>query len=280
MDESDHHADPWQVTVGPASVTAWSRRRLAFEPRGTMIEYRNAIRHALRNLGSEAGPALIVTYLAPDDDFVDVENAALYNVGSGAYSHLVRGGLSCERRPSPDGKHHLIYRAGPLPDPPGTQVLLRIQVAPPSDTHKPGPWWAAFRAATLRQAAATPAPATFAVDATLAGSWTSTQVAAAVKPMLDGFVSALHQHDSSHRDELLPRIADLGTPDAVWDALCDARQNLLGTRPLIRPYRKNYAWNPADERCHAFRIHIAPVPTPARSVIAELRSLPTVVGVQ
>ena len=280
MEESDDHADPWQVTVSPASVAAWSRRRLAFEPRGTMIDYRGVIRHALRNLGAAAGHALIVTYLAPDDDFVDVENAALYNVGSGAYSHLVRGGLSCERRQSPDGKHHLIYRRGLLPGPPGARTLLRLQVASPGDTHKPGPWWAAFRSAALRQTAAKRVPGPFAIDAILAGSWTSTQIAAVVKPMLDGFVSALHQHDSSHRDELLPRIADLGNPDAIWDMLCDPHQNLLGTRSLIRPNPNSYAWNPADNLCDAFRIRIAPAPTPARSVIAELRSVPTAVGMQ
>jgi hypothetical protein len=27
-----------------------------------------------------------------------------------------------------------------------------------------------------------------------------------------------------------------------------------GVRPLIRPYRHAIAWNPADERCQAFRI--------------------------
>ncbi len=272
MTERDVDSAPWQVTPAPASVTAWNRQRLPFAPRGEIADYRNAIRRDLRSLTGGSGRALTATYWSPDDGFVDAENAALYNIGSGAYSHLVAGGLYCERRTSPDDKHHLTYSLGLLPDPPGTHALLRIRAAVPRDLHRPGPWWAVFRPVVLSAPSVSLLDGPFALDVTLLGNWTPTGMAGVVKPLLDGLVSSLHQHDGGNRDLLLPRITELGEVTTAWLMLCDSRQNILGGRKLVRPHGSSYAWNPADERCHAFRIHSDPAEEPG--VIAELRSLP------
>lgn len=255
-----------------ASVTAWSRQRLSFEPHGEMVDYRNAIRRDLQSLTGRPGQALTATYWSPDDGFVDAENAALYNIGSGAYSHLVVGDLYCERRTSLDDKHHLTYSVGPLPDPPGPQGLLRIRAAVPADLHRLGPWWAVFRPVVLSTPSINLLDGSFAIDVTLLGNWMPPEMAGVVKPLLDGLVSSLHQHDGSNRGVLLPRITELGDAATARQMLCDSRQSILGRRKLVRPQGSSYAWNPADERCHAFRIHTEPARE--RGILAELRSMP------
>lgn len=245
----------WAVTGDDRSVTAWSLTRLTFEPRGDMLEFRAALRAALKKLDAVPGEGLVATYCAPNNEFVDVENVALYNVGASAYGHLTRAGLFCQRLPSSDDRHHLRYRVDRLPAPPGSRLLARTNAEVPSELHAPGPWWAEFRP-RLQVPDAGLASGAFTVDVTLLGAWPGTRVAGVVKPMLDGLVSALHRHDGSRRDDLLPRLAHLGDPQQVWSALCAPAADVLGTRRLVRPHGTNIAWNPADERCQAFRVHV------------------------
>lgn len=124
-----------------------------------------------------------------------------------------------------------------------------------ADLHAPGPWWAEFRP-RLQAPDAGLASKAFTVDVTLLVAWRGIGTAGVVKPMLDGLVSALHRHDGSRRDDLLPRLARLGDPQQVWSALCAPAADVLGTRRLVRPHETNIAWNPADKRCHAFRVQV------------------------
>lgn len=107
----------FDVVGEDTEVHAWSSRRLPFEPKGDMLAYREQLRAVLRALRPRPGQGLIATYMSPDTAFVDVENAALYNVGAGAYGHLTTEGLVCRCGTSTDGMHHLTYRVGPLDDP-------------------------------------------------------------------------------------------------------------------------------------------------------------------
>jgi hypothetical protein len=105
----------WGIAVDIHSVRGWSRARLGFEARDAMVAYRTALRRALRDLEPVTGWAFGARYAAPDEGFVDVENAALYNIGTGAYGHLIANGLYCERIKSADDRHHLSYTLEPVP---------------------------------------------------------------------------------------------------------------------------------------------------------------------
>jgi hypothetical protein len=103
---------------------------------------------------------------------------------------------------------------------------------------------------------------TFSVDTTITGpQLTGARLANLIKPMLDGLVSCLHAHDGSNPDVLRSHLEALGPPDQLWQQLTDSSTAILGTRPLIRPYRKGIIWNPGDDLCHAFRIATDPAPT-------------------
>ena len=241
-----------------------------------MLEYRTALRAALQAMDVMSGLALAATYASSDDGYVDAENALLYNLGASAYSHLLGDGLYCKRVASTEDRHRLSYRLEPMPDlPPGT-TLMSLEIEAPSRKDRPGPWWAAFRRAALAMHADVQHNGIFAVDLTVPEEWRLTTVANVLKPLLDGLISALHRqdehvHDDLSRDRLMPSLARLGEPNAMWSMLNDPACNLLGSRALVRPHGNGIAWNPADERCHVFRLHRA---QRATSVRAEIRTMP------
>lgn len=167
---------------------------------------------------SRQGEGLIATYGSPDHAFVDVENAALYNIGSGAYSHLTDSGLTCRRTASVDTRHHLTYRIGPLtdPHPEATRILAWVESPLRRPLHTPADWWSTLRPCMRRNPDIVETHrGEFVADITLTGMWTGRQVAGLTKAMLDGLISALHSHDGSNAEDVLPRLEPLGSPAEV-----------------------------------------------------------------
>jgi hypothetical protein len=261
----------WAVHGDSGRVEAWSVTRLPYEPRGALLAYRAALRTALRALepSHEPGVGFVATYGSPDDAFVDVENVCLYNVGTGAYSHLVTGGLACQRANSSDGRHHLTYEIAELPSPArGGQVLATMTASLRRVSHSPGQWWAVLRPEIQQEAHGH--TGSFTADVVLRGRWTAPAIAGAVKPMLDGVICALHAHDGTH-DSLRERLAELGEPDLVWAALCDVDRAVLAPpRRLLHPHGNAVAWNPADDMLTAFRVVSEATNTPALSITATV----------
>lgn len=237
-----------------------------------MRDYRDALRAALRQMQGEDGSGLVATYAAPTTEFVDAENVALYNIGSGSYSHLVREGIVCRREASDDDRHHLMYKVASLPDPASVSaaLLATVQTELAAVPHDPGGWWALLRSRITRHAETH--SGTFTVDVRLDGAWTGPGIAGIVKPLLDGLISALHVHNREHAGALADRLGVLGDPDTVWAALCDPTAAVLGPpRTLVRPHGAKVAWNPADELCTSFRVQGGEVDRP-RAVYAEVRA--------
>ncbi len=236
-------------------VTAWSTKRLAFEPKGWQVAFRADLRAALRSLRPQRGRGLVVTYATPDQGFVDLENVLLYNVGQGCISHLLDDGLSCRRITSPDGLHHVRYQVAGLP---GQSTAVPVGHV---DSTWQGPlpisvaeWWAQLRPGTRAAAMQEELPR-FDLDVTLTGPGLSgVRMGGALKSLLDGLVACFNAHDGSNHDRLADLIFVSGPGDTTWRSLCDTSTALLGVRPLIRTYRGGLAWNPADERCDAFTI--------------------------
>jgi hypothetical protein len=247
----------FSVMSSPRHVSAWSVARLAFEPRGWQVRFRDELREALQALAASAGQTLSARYDAPDDSQVDVENVLLYNVGMAWFGPLVGAGLTCRRGRSEDGLHRVRYEVvDAVPDPGGDAPIASLTAdlgaVLPATT---GQWWARLRPHAVAAGAPLDGATWFTADVVVAGpAVTGRRVANMVKPMLDGLISALHVHDGSGREILLPRLAALGAPESVWTQLVDPHAAVLGPRCLVRPFRDNVAWNPADDRCLAFRV--------------------------
>jgi len=203
-----------------------------------------------------------------------VENVLLYNVGSGLFGPLVTGGVTCRRQRSRDGWHHVRYVViESAPDPGGGAVSARADVEVGGRLPRTaGGFWEALRPGLYRVGARLPADASFTVDLTVTGQAAAARLAATIKPLLDGWVSATHCHDGTGRDILMPRLGNADQAAAQWAQLCDPAAAVLDTRPLLRPFRDGIAWNPADERCEAFRI--VPRPGPSWPVLGHRRGSP------
>ncbi|MEV8562317.1 hypothetical protein AB0478_38935 [Streptomyces sp. NPDC051917] len=251
----------YEIEATRSTVSAWSVGRLPFEPNGWQRRFRDELRLALRALEPERGHALVAEYDAPDDAFADVENVLLYNIGAGSYGHLLGPGLVCRRASSTDGRHHVRYTlvsAIPDPDPEATVVIGDLAADLGAQLPRtPGEWWMRLRPRTTIRTGRPTADRvadSFALDLSVAGpDLPGRRAAGAVKALLDGVVSCFHAHDGSESDVLLPRLTSLGG-DHAWGRVCDPSSAVLGVRRLVRPHGKGIAWNPADERCHAFRV--------------------------
>lgn len=80
-------------------VELWSNVRLPFEPKGKLLEMRNSLREALKQVESKGNDLLHATFCSEVNEFFDLENILLYNVGRGPFAHLCRKGLCFERGP-------------------------------------------------------------------------------------------------------------------------------------------------------------------------------------
>ena len=85
-----------------------------------------------------------------------------------------------------------------------------------------------------------------------------------LKPVFDGVIAAFHGHagPADALEVVSERVARrLGLPAQQVRAWLVSRETaVLGDRVLVRPYRENVAWNPADERCLAGELLLDPVP--------------------
>lgn len=267
----------FEVRGSSSVVVAWSENRLQFEPGASQRPYRDQLRQQLKALRPRAGQALLAEYRAPDEDFADVENVLLYNVGSSAFTSLGMTGVTCRRGPSSDDFHRVRYELVDEAPAPGrglvaAQVEAELEVLP----RKTGQWWAALRPAAqavdiaLRERQ-------FSLDVTLSGPRAARPgLTTLTKPLLDGLVSCFHAHDGSHEAAIYERAPQLGLPGDTWPLLVDTATNVLGTRPLLRPWGTTLAWNPADDLCAGFRVRVQDAPR--WSVTALLRAEPSAQG--
>jgi hypothetical protein len=84
-----------------------------------------------------------------------------------------------------------------------------------------------------------------------------TNLATLTKPLIDGTIAAFHTHDErASIDIVAERLeAQTGVPAAEVRRLLDRNEAaILGPRRLLWPWRDGVQWNPADDRCAAFRI--------------------------
>ena len=274
------------VVVGSTQlVEAWSVRRLPFEPRASMLEFRAALRAGLAGLAVGAGPLRCV-YSSPSTDFCDAENVLLYNVGMSSFVRLTERGVTFERSfvvpPSPvrlsgPPLHHHAYSTN------AQAAFLHWQVdgevaswegAIPHRLDKAADWWWSTRSGSRTMTDVDLTSQRYGLRLRLGGMRRST--GSVLKPMLDGVIAAFHR-DASLEDETIRRLAGQlhQTQDGVRVQLA-AADAPLGTRVLLRPFRDGLQWNPADDLCVACTVEVAePSPAMVKGQLLRLSPMTT-----
>ncbi len=260
-------------------VELWSTERLPFEPGGRAKEMRNALRRTLREMPGHPDGVLHAVYASQEQGFVDVENILIYNVGSGAFSHLCHRGLCfewCFRAPpeppctfSVPPKHYHQYRVV-APENirhkwAATRTLASWQDVVCPAVHsdlKVAEVWQAMKQGCIRPAQDTKTPTHYGVEIVIQSPRTAAvNLAGVVKPLMDGVLSAFHLHDGSNMAEVTIRVATaLGTSEqAVAKMLGDEADAVLGETCLVRIRGSGVQWCPADDDCVLGEIHLMTV---------------------
>ncbi|MEJ7634544.1 hypothetical protein [Aeromicrobium sp.] len=203
---------------------------------------------------TDAG-VLLAEYATPDEDFADLENVLLYNVGSGSYSHLTRRGMICRRVKSADEFHRVSYTVTDRTEWPefSGRLLATASLEEPARGQTPLTWWFALRQRFQAQSDLLH-QGQFAITVEVGVGWHGGQLSSMLKPFLDGLISALHVHDGSSRERITTALGGAGAGGRLWNLLNDPAIAILSPRRLVRPHGSGIAWNPADELCGSFRV--------------------------
>lgn len=246
-------------------VDAWSTRRLPFEPRGSMLELRSALRSTLTRLDASSG-RLRCTYGSQSTELCDAENILLYNVGVSAFSRVASKAVMFERSndvpacPVPlsgPAEHHHLY----VVDPDGrfacwreTGVAASFGGQTPKRTDKASDWWWAMGSALREVDGSDLSGEPFGLRIRLGPS--SRGLVGILKAMVDGIVASF-QLDPSPDELAVNRLAAyLGASPEDVIANLNPSFAPLGPRRLLWPYRDGVQWNPADELCVACQVEV------------------------
>lgn len=246
----------------------WADRPLRFEPKGSMLDYRQALRRALAELDPERGAVLCGSYASRGTRRCDVENLLLYNLGLSAFAHLRLQEVVLTRSltvaPPPEGDpdvlvHHHRYDlvASGLSVAAG-DVIARLAPIPLRRPLAVEKVWHDVRASgelEVERRLGGPGDQ-LGLDLTLHRPMGALPaMLGMIKILVDGVVSALHRHDGSHLESLAERLSGrLAVPADHVARLLTGDAEVLGTRKLLWPYRELVQWNPADDAIARLRV--------------------------
>jgi hypothetical protein len=195
-------------------VQAWATARIPLEPKDWRVEFRGELRSALKRLGPQDGALLSALYGSTLPDYVDAENALIYNIGAAHVSAAAALGIRVERSfespPAPqpltsEACHYWRYRLAPAD---GEFVAWReaatiaswagVPMPRLTESTKPAPVWLPLRQAPVRATQRTDVGGWFGLRLEI-GVPTGAPVAPAkaIKPLVDGVIASFHRHDGS-----------------------------------------------------------------------------------
>lgn len=255
--------------LGPIEV--FSDRRLPFEPKGWLLELRSAISKSVGSLVADAESILHATYVSSAGGHFDVENVLFYNVGAACFQKASSHGLLFERGlgappQAPSGQmrpHYHSYSLQPRSIAPsmwmigGTLATWSMELFDLQDPSRV--WFETQRSLALTDKGAEGFDGPFGLDIELqVPGRKGLNVASAMKPLLDGFISALHAYEGTPPEEVVRRLARRLDVDeqSIGRALSNPSGALLRPRRLVVPRGKGVQWNPADDLCHVCKIRV------------------------
>ena len=264
---------------GVPGVDFWSQRCLPFPKKNEeddLVSSRKELQQAIKNLPApEDGMILHATLQTPHvDERFDLENKLIYNVGTGAFKQATRHGIWIERQrintePSRPYVHQ--YRFEHPFEPATREDLLTFafELKRLNGRIKPITIWVAAVQALmeLEMPSSTHIPEEgrfqLSIELTTPTNW-SGNLAALMKPLLDGIISALHS-TSDVPDEVIFRMEKAAVENAAQlkGLLVAKGPRILGKRDLVQCWGESFRWNPADDRCDWCRILLkrnGPVP--------------------
>jgi len=251
------------------TVELWSTKRLSFEPKDWLLEMKKDLKTVLMQLKSIDDAILYAFYSSRLQEYCDVENILLYNVGSGPFAHLCRKGLLIERKfelppdcPSQLSSAPLHYHYYGIADKDAcsqdwesdylSAKWKNVPCPPLIGDIKPHAIWYTMKKGIADTYNCIDSSTPFGIQVTInAPAITRLNLSQTIKPLLDGIISAFHSHDGSNMEEITERLSKLikSSKEDTAELLADSRKAVLSQRRLLHPFRQGLQWNPADDIC-------------------------------
>jgi len=249
------------------TVELWSISRLPFEPKGWLLDMRNSLRLAIKKMEPGEESVFKAVYTSNQLDFYDTENILIYNVGTGAFGPLCQKGLFLERRiQSPQqlahklpGKylHHHLYSYSAFNNEPFWKKTKRlahwddIMCKPLKGEIKPHSIWYQFKKGYKSGPVGEfQYSSYYGIYLIINAPYkTKLNTAGIIKPLLDGIISAFHNHVFEIDETVIERLSIKlnEKKDVISNMLLDKEIAVLGPRNLIHPFRQGVQWNPSDD---------------------------------
>lgn len=253
------------ATPDGAIVEAWANDYLRFEGRPDwQDDLRTEIRSRCQRLEPSLGQVLHATFFGAKQPNADVENLALYNIGS--FKVAGRNGIRFEHGAevplAPGGddyrfcyRYALAPRSGAFAHWKQERRLASFDWTDLGGTQLAWVWLALARGdVEVFDKAGPDTP--FAVKVRVRPPHGRPPVwGGLVKGIFDGVICAFHAHtDTAALPEVVARLAAVLPADSaeLEEHLRDGRRAVLGARDrLVAPYRAGVKWDPADHLCVA-----------------------------
>jgi hypothetical protein len=269
MINDDNYKIEKTVEGSSQKVELWSTRRLQFEPKDWMKVMRDDLRISLKELTPEKNGSLYCKFSTSEQNTqFDIENVLLYNVGSGAFSHLINCNVNIERsldiNPlSQKFKNYHVYQYTTAENNVSywekvDTVLHWKNLILPSLKDKPHEYWYKVKKLnSIIKYHSIPINTNFGIKINLGvPKGKKVNLAGVCKPILDGVISAFHCYNGSDINEVATRLASLINieKNEVIDLLQDERYSVFGEREVVRRFQKGIQWNPADDLCYQIEL--------------------------
>jgi hypothetical protein len=259
-------------------VEGWSSWQPPFiNKTSVQSRFRSELRDSIKALKHTG--ALQAKYITTDTRVPDIENVLFYNVGTGVFKAAANKILRFERCSSAElpkspipltsrSPNYLRYEvmADHAGSPMGTEFAMCKVDCELSDLRKPARLWSMFKQKMIgRGGNSRSGDSGFKVSLTISASAEcSLNLAEVAKPLLDGFVSALHCYAGNPLDELVRRVArELQSDDCtVRELLVRETHAVLGKKAVPNLRSTGIQWSPADDllgECEIIRDFSAPI---------------------
>lgn len=255
------------------AVELWSSKRLPFQPKGWLRDMRSSLIEAISQIKISDNAFMRATYCSDVQALCDLENILLYNVGIGNFKQLCQQGFLLERcfqsAPYlPSGfnvyPHYQRYEITSSMQHPvfwNVEKVLSlwedILLDKMTSEIKPHKYWKAMKENKVTIFTNEAYSGFFGIEIQITmPKRNKFNLAAVVKPMLDGIIAGFHVHNGMETELVSRRLAQVLSVDSsfVTKLLIDGSMAVLGERDLLHPFKNNVQWNPADDKCVAIRI--------------------------
>lgn len=229
--------------------------RLPFQPKKEALALREKIRRNLKRFVSQKYNHLNALLASNEQAFFDVENVLFYNVGAGAFAHLMLDEISFALEKSADGQEKKYKYFYGLCDEKSssaesaTMVEFSFCIDKMTSDMKPLDYWHAFKQGEIKLIDSVN-PKEFGLFVNIIAPQKNRNLSGIIKPLLDGIIAAFHYQNLVDQKVLVSMAEKLQIDrELVLQELSCHGYEILGERHLVSSYRKGIKWNPEDEKC-------------------------------